>query len=47
MQILTISFILGVVHNKTRCTKKDFEMAVAEWLRHAKQIRLREKQAII
>lgn len=37
------SNVLGVVHHKTQCTKKDFEEIFAEWLRHAKQRRMREE----
>ncbi|CAH0549748.1 unnamed protein product [Brassicogethes aeneus] len=33
----------GIIHQKTKCTRKDYETTFAEWLRHAKQRRLREE----
>lgn len=39
-----INIFLGVVHTKTKFTQKESEIVVMEWLRHAKQRRLREKK---
>ncbi|CAG9820088.1 unnamed protein product [Phaedon cochleariae] len=41
LQCTNLAF--GVVHHKTRCSRKEFETVFSEWLRHAKQRRLREK----
>ena len=44
MSCLNTNYVfLDVVHKKTSCSQKEFENAASEWLRHAKQRRLREK----
>ncbi|CAH0552592.1 unnamed protein product [Brassicogethes aeneus] len=33
-----------IIHQQTKCTRKEYETAFAEWLRHAKQRRVREEK---
>ncbi|CAH1105885.1 unnamed protein product [Psylliodes chrysocephalus] len=43
-QLLCINIIFGAVHRAFKCSLKEFEIHVREWLRHARQRKLREER---